>query len=444
MAVEIAKRFNGEVINADALQLYSALPIATNKMTVDEMQGVKHHLLGCVDPGQEWTVHDFVREAMRVIDDLHGREKVAVVVGGTHYYIQSLLWHDTIIPEFTSDDQIQQSALRDRVREELSGALADSDLHPLLKQVDPQMAERWHHTNTRKIHRSLTVFAESGILHSSLMREQEHTPKPRYKDSCVFWIHQDSDWLFPRLNARVDQMMYRGLRHELIDTYEMLERGACPWWSVESPSWVRGITQAIGLKEFHDAYRLGLLVDANSLKEGVELMKQATRKYCRKQVSWMKKNLSLQCDLAKDLVSLDQTNEQARIYTLDVGKDVSLWRDRVSDPAMNVVEALLHENSWAPQPPTITSPELLSILEESNQQRNIGKLTDWRTHHCGICDKTAHGQREWDVHLKSAKHKNQVKLRDSPQWAMRVYHLERKRQEALKEIKRNYHFDPKS
>ncbi|KAJ8607881.1 hypothetical protein MRB53_039977 [Persea americana] len=170
LAVKLAKAHNGEIINGDAMQLYSGLPIITNKITPAEQQGIPHHLLGRIGLNEQtWVVGTFVKQALSVIDEIRARGKLPVLVGGTHYYTQSLLFHDRLADgdevanvEPENDDQQEWPEL-ERPTEELLEEL---------KRVDPVMAERWHPNDRRKIQRSLQIYLKTGRKASDLYAEQ--------------------------------------------------------------------------------------------------------------------------------------------------------------------------------------------------------------------------------------------------------------------------------
>jgi tRNA dimethylallyltransferase len=150
--VNIARRFNGEIINGDAMQLYEGLPVITNKMPEDERDGIPHHLLGCISLNEEtWTVGNFVSNALAKISEIRARGRLPILVGGTHYYTQSLLFHDALANK-SQDEEPVQNAERLAVLEEPTEVLLAK-----LREVDPVMADRWHPNDRRKIQRSLEL-----------------------------------------------------------------------------------------------------------------------------------------------------------------------------------------------------------------------------------------------------------------------------------------------
>lgn len=153
LAIELATRFRGEIINADAMQLYKGLPIITNKVPVNERNGIPHHLLDHISIDKEpWSVDDFKREATKAIQEIRGRGKLPILVGGTQYYVNPLLF-----PEVTLDEVQGDSSQTFPVLEDSTEAMLQE-----LKRVDPAMAERWHPNDRRKIRRSLEIYLQTG------------------------------------------------------------------------------------------------------------------------------------------------------------------------------------------------------------------------------------------------------------------------------------------
>ena len=213
LAVDIARAFNGEVINADAMQVYRGLDIITNKITHDEMYGVPHHLLGCKVPGEEYVVGNWVSDTLQLvscpsilpkashvycqIEDMHTRNVLPVIVGGTTYWMQHLLFPNRLIGSPSNQRNkenieyspvVEQSlALLSEEQRQLFDALpvgnvaADTipsnnyslRLHILLSSIDPDMASRWHWRDTRKVLRNLQIIKETGQRASEIVREQD-------------------------------------------------------------------------------------------------------------------------------------------------------------------------------------------------------------------------------------------------------------------------------
>ncbi|XP_042363039.1 tRNA dimethylallyltransferase isoform X1 [Plectropomus leopardus] len=224
LAIEIGRRLQGEIISADSMQVYQGLDIITNKVTAEECAQCKHHMISFVDPlVSSYTVVDFRNKALALIDDMHNRNKLPVVVGGTNYYIESLLWRvllDTGQENEEPGNGGDGPPNRKLELEKLGGA----ELHKRLVEVDPKMAAMLHPNDKRKIARSLQIHEETGVSHSRWLEEQrgqeggdELGGPLRYPDPCIFWLHADMDALDKRLDARVDKMLSAGLIEELRD-----------------------------------------------------------------------------------------------------------------------------------------------------------------------------------------------------------------------------------
>ena len=227
--MELAKRYNGEIINGDAMQLYAGLPIITNKITAVEQQGVPHHLLGCIGlHEQTWVVGTFVKKATKVIDEIRSRDKLPILVGGTHYYTQSLLFKDRLPDENKHEEE--REFVENTKEEWPILKRSTEELMEELKRVDPVMAERWHPNDRRKIQRSLQIYLQTDRKASDIYAQQRSandisasldgcdSPADRLLmrfPTLLFWVHADSEVLKSRLNDRVDKMLEQGLLDEV-------------------------------------------------------------------------------------------------------------------------------------------------------------------------------------------------------------------------------------
>ncbi|KAF9955589.1 hypothetical protein BGZ70_010180 [Mortierella alpina] len=332
LSIRLAKELDGEVINGDALQVYKGLDIITNKMPIEEREGIVHHLMDFLPMDQEYSVLDFKSDAMALIKQIHDRKHLPVVVGGTHYYIQSLLWRDTLL-----DTKKNVGALSGTQMQEQNDAneqfLRDSDtatLYKKLQEVDPVMANKWHENDRRKITRSLQVYFETGECQSDLIKKQHAlSDNERLRmPSCIFWIYSSPDVLNARLDARVDKMIKGGLFDEI--------QGMRKSVGIDT-DYERGIWQAIGYKEF-DPYFTALeeaikhdqptdTAELEALKtECTETMKTRTRQYAKRQVLWIRNKLLPLC-----------REEQVKIFLLDA-TSLDTWKENVSDIAVKIAK----------------------------------------------------------------------------------------------------------
>ncbi|XP_055368673.1 tRNA dimethylallyltransferase isoform X1 [Betta splendens] len=325
------------------------------------------------------------------IDDMHCRNTLPIIVGGTNYYIESLLWKvlvDTGQGNEESGRGGDGAARRKLELEKLGGA----ELHKRLAEVDPDMAAMLHPNDKRKIARSLQIHEETGVPHSLWLEEQRGQEGGdglggplRYPDPCIFWLRADMEALDRRLDARVDEMLSAGLIEELRDFHVRYNQQNA---QDNGQAYQQGIFQSIGFKEFHDyltAPESSTQQDKDALREkGIEAVKIATKRYARKQNKWVRNRF----------LKRPGDNVPA-VYSLDV-TDVSTWEETVLNPALQILEHL-SKGETPPIPP---------IRVQGAEQRNS------RSHHtCDVCDKVIIGDLEWTAHLKSKRHYSFVRKR---------------------------------
>ncbi|XP_075969023.1 tRNA dimethylallyltransferase isoform X4 [Anarhichas minor] len=336
LAIEIGRRLLGEIISADSMQVYQGLDIITNKVTAEERAQCRHHMISFVDPlVSSYTVVDFRNKALALIDDMHSRNKLPVVVGGTNYYIESLLWRVLLNTAQEIEEPVDggdEAANRKLELEKLGGA----ELHKRLAEVDPKMAAMLHPNDKRKIARSLQIHEETGVSHSRWLEEQRGQEGGdglggplRYPDPCIFWLHADMDALDKRLDARVDEMLSAGLVEELRDFHVRYNQQKV---HDDSQNYQHGIFQSIGFKEFHDyltAPESSSQQEKDALRDkGIEALKIATRRYARKQNKWVRNRF------------LKRPGDNVPVvYGLDV-TDVSRWEETVLNPALQILDSL--------------------------------------------------------------------------------------------------------
>uniref|UniRef100_A0A8C8ZIQ3 tRNA dimethylallyltransferase n=1 Tax=Prolemur simus TaxID=1328070 RepID=A0A8C8ZIQ3_PROSS len=295
LALQLGQRLDGEIVSADSMQVYEGLNIITNKVSAQEQRICRHHMISFVDPlVTNYTVVDFRNKATALISlgKIATRlDKIPIVVGGTNYYIESLLWKVLVN---TKPQKMGTEKAADRKAE-----LEKEDghaLHKRLSQVDPEMAAKLHPHDKRKVARSLQVFEETGISHSEFLHRQhaEEGGGPlggplKFSNPCILWLHADQTVLDERLDKRVDDMLAAGLLEELRDFHRRYNQKNA---SENSQDYQHGIFQSIGFKEFHE-YLIteGKCTPETSnqlLKKGIETLKQVTKRYARKQNRWVK------------------------------------------------------------------------------------------------------------------------------------------------------------
>ena len=262
LGVSVAKWLSGEVISADSMQVYSSMPIASAAPTVEETQGVAHHLVGFLSPYEKFSVAAFLKLATEKANDIVSRGKVPVIVGGTGLYIDSLLNGVTFNDE---DCQEIRVALESEVDEKGIEVLFDR-----LRLLDPDSAERLHINDRKRIIRALEVYMLHGKTMTELNRESLESGSV-FAPIIIAITYRDREKLYDRINKRVDIMMENGLLEEAKRSFET---------GVGDTA-----VQAIGHKELFPFFEGNL-----SLSEAVENLKQATRRYAKRQLTWFRRN----------------------------------------------------------------------------------------------------------------------------------------------------------
>ena len=280
LGVEIAKKYNGEVISADSMQVYKGLDIASAKPTTEEMQGIPHHLIDFLERDVVFSVSDYVNLANEKINDIHSRGKLPIIVGGTGLYIDSLL--DNVKFLDGGSDEVYREELYSIAREN-----GNEFLHNMLKLIDPISAENIHMNNLVRVVRALEVYHVTGRLFSELKVESRMTESPY--DSLIIGLNfHDRQILYDRINRRVDEMVKNGL----IEEAESLWRAGGQ----------RTASNAIGYKELIPYFE-----NTMSVSDCIDKIKQETRRYAKRQLTWFRKNTRIQW------LFLDEFNKKSEI-----------------------------------------------------------------------------------------------------------------------------------
>ena len=259
LALSLAHILDGEIINADSMQVYRGMDIGTAKPTPEQRAEIPHHLLDIADPDQPFSAADFAAAADVAIADISSRGKRAIVVGGTGLYIRSLLKG---LVDSPGDDGKIREALRTEAGERGNQAMLEE-----LRQVDPELAERIHPNNMVRVIRALEVFRTTGIPLSRY--QQEHNFSGQRYHSLQIGIRVDRPLLYSRIDDRVKIMLEQGLRQEV---QQLLQAGYGP----ESKA-----MRSIGYKE-----TTAHLAGEYSLNEAIRLIQRNTRHYAKRQLTW--------------------------------------------------------------------------------------------------------------------------------------------------------------
>jgi len=263
LAVEIAKKFGGEVVSADSMQIYSELAIGTAKPTEKEMDGVKHHLIGHKSIDDEYSVADYVEEAKKAIDNIASKNKIPVLCGGTGLYVDSLL-SNTEFSEIKSSPEIREKLF------EFAKENGNEALFEKLCKIDPESAAKTHANNLSRVVRALEVFEVTGKTMSE--HQKDSHPVPSIYEVCYIGTNfADREKLYSRIEQRIDEMLIEGVEKEAKFLFD--HNGTCT------------AAQAIGYKEFYPYFRGEM-----SREEAVSVLKKETRHYAKRQLTWFRRN----------------------------------------------------------------------------------------------------------------------------------------------------------
>jgi tRNA dimethylallyltransferase len=262
VSIQTALATHGEIISADSMQIYRQMNIGTAKPSLEEQQGVQHHLLDFLDPAQRFTVADFQQQALEKIREIHQRKSLPIVTGGTGLYIHSLLYR----LDFT-DVEID-SQLRRQLEDEAAAVGAEA-MHHRLRLADPAAAERIHPHNLKRVIRALEVSLNAADGIQDFSRELEINQDYDFR---VFVINEDRESLYDRINQRVDMMLAQGLEAEV---RHLMSRG----FDVQLPA-----MQGVGYKEM-----IRYIQGEIGYEDAVESIKRNSRRYAKRQITWFKK-----------------------------------------------------------------------------------------------------------------------------------------------------------
>lgn len=293
LSIELAKSFNGELINGDSMQVYRGLDIGTAKVTEKEAEGLPHHLIDIKDPGDPFTVSDFKEAASQKITEITEKGKLPIIVGGTGLYIESLLFDISHGGE-AKPNQAFRDEMDSLAREEGREAL-----HEKLREKDPVSAELIHPNNVRRVIRALEVMHETG--HPFSKYQSEKKKEPLY-EAFVIGLTTDRSVLYDRINRRVDQMIDSGL----VDEAEKLIR--------QVPEDAQSL-KGIGYKEL-----IPYIQGRMPLEEAVETIKQHSRNYAKRQLTWFRNRFEIDywADLIEHPESIDTLKSQIKDH---IGSD---------------------------------------------------------------------------------------------------------------------------
>lgn len=274
LAVEVAKKLNAEIISADSMQIYKGMDIATAKPTIEEQGGIKHHLIDFCSPDEVFSVAKFKEMAVEAIEDILSRGKLPIIAGGTGLYVDTVV-NNTVFLDCEEND----------IRRKLMKQASENGIETLMKElekVDPQAAARLHINDEKRIIRALEVYYSTGetITHQ---RETSNLKSSDY-DFCIIGLNaKNRQFLYDRINKRVDIMLEQGLLEEAKDFF--------------SNDFSFTAKQAIGYKELKP-----YLDGEVTLEQATENLKMQTRRYAKRQLTWFRRYSNM------NMIYIDQGN----------------------------------------------------------------------------------------------------------------------------------------
>lgn len=282
LSIAIAKALNGEIVSCDSMQIYKGMDIATAKPTEEERSDAVHHLVDFLDPGETFSVAEYVKLANDVIMDISSRGKQPIVCGGTGLYVTSLVDNVTF-DEFGSNDELRNELCA------LAKEKGNSYLLEMLREFDPESAERLHENNLNRIIRAIEVYKITGKTITDYNRDSKLIESP-YDTVMIGINYRDRQKLYDRINLRVDIMVKDGLLEEAKE--------------VLSNENMRTAAQAIGYKEL-----LPCFSGEKSLEECLNNLKMQSRRYAKRQLTWLRRDERInwiyadECESFEEIVS---------------------------------------------------------------------------------------------------------------------------------------------
>ena len=273
-SIGLAKALNGEIISADSMQVYKYMDIGSAKIRPEEMDGIKHYLIDELEPDEEFHVVRFQQMAKAAMEEIYAKGKVPIVVGGTGFYIQALLYDI----DFTENEE--DTAYRMEL-EQIAKENGPEKLHEMLREVDPESADAIHANNVKRVIRALEFYKITG------QKISEHNEKERAKESpyefCYFVLNDDRKLLYDRIDLRIDKMMEEGLLEEVS--------------SLKNKGYTKDMVsmQGLGYKEILD-----YLNGECSLEEAIYILKRDTRHFAKRQLTWFRRE--------RDVIWVDKNN----------------------------------------------------------------------------------------------------------------------------------------
>jgi len=264
ISIKLAGRLNGEIISADSMQIYKNMDVGSAKISKEEMCGITHHLVDIIEPNVDFSVAEFKERAESAIEEIEGKNKLPMLVGGTGFYINSLIYNYTFA-DTNKDEEYREYLTR------LASTKGNEYVHSLLSEIDAQSYNKLYPNDLKRVIRALEVYKVSGKPMSEFAKEQDTLDIPY--NVHYFVLNMDRQKLYSRINKRVDIMIKIGLIDEVIKLKEM-------GYNSDMQS-----MKGIGYKEI-----MYYLNNEISLVEAIEMIKKGSRNYAKRQLTWFRKD----------------------------------------------------------------------------------------------------------------------------------------------------------
>jgi tRNA dimethylallyltransferase len=265
LSIEVAKKFNGEIISGDSMQVYRGMDIGTAKIKKEETEGVPHHMINIKSPDEDFSVADFQYYVQKYINEIAARNHIPIIVGGSGLYIQAVL------NDYNFSNEKRDDALTKKLEDEMK-RFGIEPLFNRLKTVDPIQAEKIHPNNFRRVIRALEIYEKTGLTVTEYQKQQSNEPP---YDSMLIGLEMERELLYKRINQRIDDMVNEGLLEEV---KLLIENGFQNYQSMK----------AIGYKEL-----IPYFSGEASLDESLEILKRNSRRYAKRQYTWFKNKMDV-------------------------------------------------------------------------------------------------------------------------------------------------------
>ena len=270
LAIELAKKIDAEIISADSMQIYKGLDVGTAKVTKEEAQGIPHHLIDICNIDENFSVAEFKQMCYDKIEEIHSRGKNVIIAGGTGLYINAVVYN------MNFNEEVVDLEYRNEL-ENIAKEKGNNYLHSMLEKIDPITANKIHKNNVKRVIRAIEMAKNVKLKSIHMLEEEERIQKENGKyEFVIFCINQEREYLYNRINLRVDLMLKDGILDEAKKIYDMKlpNNNTC--------------MQAIGYKEFFPYFEGKITLD-----EAIDTLKKETRHYAKRQMTWF--NNKLEC-----------------------------------------------------------------------------------------------------------------------------------------------------